>query len=168
MPRTAPSECYAPLLPLPAPRAMPLKRSTKPCCYKVACGRRCPAAELCLLLLPGLLLAASDAWTSECGSDDCSRFVPANVSLADPYFARRLPVVQSSMPLAFNIVADASGRAFVGSLDGSFTCLSVASGAVLWTVALGFGPLSSAAALCVCLPHMRAFCPAFWFETSRL
>ena len=53
------------------------------------------------------------------------------------------------MPLAFNIVADASGRAFVGSLDGSFTCLSVASGAVLWTVALGFGPLSSAAALCV-------------------
>ena len=158
MPRTAPSNCSA--LPLPAPRAMPLKSSTKPRCY-VACARRRPAAHLCLLLL-GLLLAASDAWTSECGSDDCSRFVPANVSLAAPYFARRVPVVQSSMPLAFNIVADASGRLFVGSLDGSFTCLNLASGAVQWTVALGFGPLSSAAALCVCIClHLHVFCPRF-------
>jgi hypothetical protein len=75
--------------------------------------------------------------------------VAANVSLTGPYSLRRVPVVQSSMPLAYNIVADGFGRVFVGSLDGSFSCVSVATGTLQWTVALGLGPLSSAAALCV-------------------
>ncbi len=77
-------------------------------------------AQLCRLLL--LSLAASCLaldWPAECGSDDCSRMVACNISLADPLVARRVPVVRSSMPLAYSVVADARGRAFVGSLDGA-------------------------------------------------
>jgi hypothetical protein len=117
------------------------------------------AAALRAQKLVGLLLvtlvsacASLEAWPVECGSSDCSRSVPFNVSLADPYVARRMPVVQNSMPLAYSVVADSAGRVFVGSLDGSFTCLSLASGAVQWRATLGFGPLSSAAAVCVPVP----------------
>ena len=51
------------------------------------------------------------------------------------------------MPLAYSVVADSRSYAYVGSLDGSFSCISLLSGAVQWSVALGFGPLSSTAAL---------------------
>jgi hypothetical protein len=113
-----------------------------------------PAQKLIGLLLVTLVAAcvSLEAWPVECGSSDCSRSVPFNVSLADPYVTRRMPVVQNSMPLAYSVVTDSAGRAFVGSLDGSFTCISLASGAVQWRVALGFGPLSSAAAVCVPVP----------------
>ena len=109
------------------------------------------AQQLSGLLLVGLVAAcvSLEAWPVECGSSDCSRSVPFNISLADPYVTRRMPVVQNSMPLAYSVVTDNAGRAFVGSLDGSFTCLSLATGAVQWRAALGFGPLSSAAAVCV-------------------
>jgi hypothetical protein len=63
------------------------------------------------------------------------------------------------MPLAYNIVADGLGRMFVGSLDGSFACVSAVTGNVLWTVALGFGPLSSAAALYVAASVLLLFAP---------
>jgi hypothetical protein len=109
------------------------------------------AQQLSGLLLVGLVAAcvSLEAWPVECGSSDCSRSVPFNISLADPYVTRRMPVVQNSMPLAYSVVTDNAGRAFVGSLDGSFTCLNLATGAVQWRAALGFGPLSSAAAVCV-------------------
>jgi hypothetical protein len=106
-------------------------------------------ALMCRLLLISLIAACAsfDAWPVECGSDDCSRYVAVNISLVEPYIVRRFQVVRSSMPLAYSVVTDSIGRAFVGSLDGSFTCLSLDTGAVQWSVSLGFGPLSSSASM---------------------
>ncbi len=132
------ASCLAPMRPTPSASCLALHQLPS-----------AMSALLIRLLLISLVAscASLEAWPVECGSDDCSRSVTFNVSLADPFVARRVPVVQSNMPLAYSIVADGLGRAFVGSLDGTFTCLSLATGAVQWAVALGFGPLSSAAAM---------------------
>jgi len=126
-----------------------MPRIVRASCNLLPYPSRAAHVKLCCMMIISLVIAGSsiEIWPVECGSDDCSRCVGINVSLSDPYVVQRLPVVQSSMPLAYSIIADSRSRAFVGSLDGSFSSISLLTGAVLWSVALGFGPLSSTAAL---------------------